>query len=182
MEREFNGLHAEDELEQADSAIESMPRISSQEEAFIRSIGGDFTGFVITEQGRRFRDIFVGKVAYFDERMPQRVAQQVVVTEAVNAEGLTEIRDPQEIEAYRISIDLFDRFGKEIVPRKQLLVRRWYKGSGSERISRKELRDEAYRYHSGLLYPHDTERFEEMLEEMNDLNQEFEVAVKKADK
>ncbi len=107
-ERYEQRAHGENQIER------HWPLINADEDRFIEETGGQFAGYVEAQAGaRRFEDVVVDHVAYYDET-ERAVVEAFVATEAVNDEGENELHGPSEIAGFTLMIVRRTRQGQEM--------------------------------------------------------------------
>jgi hypothetical protein len=91
-----------------------LPLISTEEQRFIEDTGGDYAGYIRSEDGRKKYEQFrVARRARYDEDR-REVVETYIATETIDREGEKEMQGPEDAFGFSIMISQLARSGEEL--------------------------------------------------------------------
>jgi hypothetical protein len=99
------------------------PLISLEEKRFIEDTGGEYSGYVRSNDGRtRYEQFQIDRRAHYDEDR-RAMVETYIATEAVDREGENELRGPQDAVGFSVMIGQLAQSGEELVRPEIVLIR-----------------------------------------------------------
>jgi hypothetical protein len=100
-----------------------LPLISTEEQRFIEDTGGEYSGFIRSNDGRtRYEQFQIDRRAHYDEDR-RAIVETYIATETVDREGENELRDPKDAFGFSVMIGQLAQSGEELVRPEVFLIR-----------------------------------------------------------
>jgi len=99
-----------------------LPLISTEEKRFIEDTGGEYSGYVRSNDGKtRYEQFQVDRRAHYDEDR-RAIVETYIATETIDREGENELRDPKDGVGFSVLIGQLAPSGEELVRADVLLI------------------------------------------------------------
>jgi hypothetical protein len=99
------------------------PLISTEEQRFIEDTGGEYSGYIRSNDGRtRYEQFQVNRQAHYDEDR-RAIVETYIATETVDREGENELRSPEDAVGFSVMIGQLAQSGEELVRPEIFLIR-----------------------------------------------------------
>jgi hypothetical protein len=100
-----------------------LPLISTEEQRFIEDTGGDYSGYIRSNDGRtRYEQFQIARRAHYDEDR-RAIVETYIATETIDREGENELRDPKDAVGFSIMLGQLAQSGEDLVRPEIFLIR-----------------------------------------------------------
>jgi hypothetical protein len=99
------------------------PLISTEEQRFIENTGGEYSGYIRSNDGRtRYQQFQVDRRAHYEEDR-RAIVETYIATETVDREGENELRNPEDAIGFGVMIGQLAQSGEELMRPEVFLIR-----------------------------------------------------------